>query len=53
MVVADKLRISQVISNLVDNSVNFIMDSKKGMITITIEGHYNCRYRLSLEMWGL
>jgi len=37
MVVADKLRISQVISNLVDNAVNFIMDSKKGIITITIE----------------
>ena len=39
IVVADKLRISQVISNLVDNSVNFIMDTKKGIITITIKAN--------------
>jgi two-component system, OmpR family, sensor histidine kinase VicK len=37
IVIADKVRISQVISNLIDNSVNFIMDSKNGIITITIE----------------
>ena len=37
MVLADKTRLSQVISNLIDNSVNFIMGSKIGIITITIE----------------
>lgn len=39
IVVADKLRISQVISNLIDNSVNFIMDTKRGLITVTVEAN--------------
>lgn len=41
IIVADRQRISQVISNLVNNSVNFIMDSKKGIITITIKVQEN------------
>jgi len=36
MVIGDKLRITQVISNLIDNSVNFIADGDDGIITIAI-----------------
>jgi two-component system, OmpR family, sensor histidine kinase VicK len=41
MVFGDKLRIAQVISNLIDNSINFIADGKAGFITITISTKEN------------
>jgi signal transduction histidine kinase len=34
---ADKHRIAQVISNLLDNSIKFILDKKGGLISITVE----------------
>ncbi len=36
MVNADKSKITQVIHNLIDNAINFILD-KKGKVTISIE----------------
>ncbi len=34
---ADKYRIAQVISNLLDNSIKYILDKKGGLISITVE----------------
>ncbi len=36
-VYADKYRIDQVISNLLDNSIKFILDKKGGLISITVK----------------
>ncbi len=36
MVNGDKLRIAQVVSNLIDNSINFIAEGEDGVITIAI-----------------
>ncbi len=41
MVNGDKLRIAQVVSNLIDNSINFIADGEDGIITITIGTNEN------------
>ncbi len=40
-IIGDKLRIAQVISNLIDNSINFIADEEEGIITITIRTNKN------------
>ena len=41
MVKGDKLRITQVVSNLIDNSINFIAEGEDGIITIAIRTNEN------------
>ena len=44
-VYADKNRISQVVSNLIGNSIKFIVDKRDGIISITAEKRDKKRYR--------
>ena len=41
MINGDKIRITQVISNLIDNSINFIAEGEDGVITIDIKTNEN------------